>query len=138
MGIGISYNLDQKSKLGCGLSGSQIVIELPFAPSVNRLWRMGRGKKMYKSKVYEDWIIVAQQLIYIGKHKPILGFYRLTIEAVRPDKRRRDIDNLIKAVSDVLQDTGLIEDDCLCQEVTAKWVKEGPEMRVIVEKIDVV
>ena len=67
-----------------------------------------------------------------------MGHYQLTIEAVRPDKRRRDIDNLIKAVSDVLQDTGLIEDDCLCQEVTAKWVKEGPEMRVILEKIDVV
>jgi crossover junction endodeoxyribonuclease RusA len=113
-------------------------VELPFAPSVNRLWRMGRGKKMYKSKVYEDWIGVCRVLIYKGKHIPIMGHYQLTIEAVRPDKRRRDIDNLIKAVSDVLQDTGLIEDDCLCQEVTAKWVKEGPEMRVILEKIDVV
>jgi Holliday junction resolvase RusA-like endonuclease len=99
---------------------------------------MGRGKNMYKSKVYEDWISVCRVLIYKGKHIPIMGHYQLTIEAVRPDKRRRDIDNLIKAVSDVLQDTGLIEDDSLCQEVTAKWVKEGPEMRVIVEKIDVV
>lgn len=99
---------------------------------------MGRGKKMYKSKVYEDWLQLCRVLIFHGKHSPILGQYRLTIEAVRPDKRRRDIDNLIKAVSDVLQDTGLIEDDCLCCEVTARWVKEGPEMQIIVEKVDVV
>lgn len=73
-----------------------------------------------------------------GKHTPILGPYKLVIIAVKPDKRRRDIDNLVKAVSDVLQDTGLIEDDCLCQEVTAKWAKEGPEMLIILEKTDVI
>ena len=132
------YDQGSKSKWGCGLSGLKIVFSLPFAPSVNRLWRVGRNKKMYKSKVYEDWINVTRQLIYTGKHKPILGEYRLTIEAVKPDKRRRDIDNIIKAVSDVLQATGLIEDDSLCQEVTARWVLKGPEMLIIVEKIDVV
>ena len=93
---------------------------------------------MYKSKVYETWINFCHLLITRQKITPVLGIYKLTIEAVRPDKRRRDIDNLIKAVSDVLQATGLIEDDSLCQEVTAKWVKNGPEMLVIVEKIDVV
>lgn len=118
------------------MPAQKITLALPFAPSVNRLWRMGKGKKMYKSKTYETWINVCHILITHQKITPVLGTYKLTIEAVRPDKRRRDIDNLIKAVSDVLQTTGLIEDDCLCQEVTARWVKYGPEMCVIVEKIE--
>lgn len=116
---------------------SKIVISLPFAPSMNRLWRISRHGGMHKSKVYQEWLAECGALIYQGQVVPILGSYRLLIEAVRPDKRRRDIDNLIKAVSDVLQDTGLVENDCLCEEVTAKWVKSGPAMLVTVEKIDV-
>lgn len=126
----------QKANQGCGLLAQKIVLELPFAPSVNRLWRVGRGKKMYKSKVYEEWIDVCRLLILRNKTVPILGSYKLCIIAVKPDRRRRDIDNLIKAVSDVLQDTGLIEDDSLCQEVTAKWASNGPEMLIIVEKVE--
>ena len=105
---------------------------------MNRLWRISRNGGMHKSKVYQEWLAECRLLIYQGKVTPVLGSYRLVIEAVRPDKRRRDIDNLIKAVSDVLQDTGLVENDCLCEEVTAKWVKDGPPMMVTVEKIDVV
>ena len=118
------------------MSNSKIVLDLPFAPSVNTLWRIGRGKRMYKSEVYEAWINISHALIKHYKIAPILGPYKLTIEAVRPDKRRRDIDNIIKAVSDMIQTTGLIEDDCLCQEVTARWVENGPEMLVIVEKVE--
>jgi crossover junction endodeoxyribonuclease RusA len=118
------------------LSGEKIILELPFAPSVNRLWRMGKGRRMYKSSVYEGWQTSCEVIIYQKRPVPILGMYRLVIEAKRPDKRRRDIDNIIKSVSDVLESTGLIENDCLCQEVTARWVQDGPEMRVIVEKID--
>lgn len=124
--------------MGCGLSGTKIVIELPFAPSVNRLWRVGKNKRFYKTKAYEEWLGTCSWLIAINKLTPILGNYRLTIEATRPDKRKRDIDNFIKAVSDLLQTNGIIEDDCLCEEVIAKWVKSGPPMLITVEKIDVV
>lgn len=91
---------------------------------------------MYKSKVYEDWLETCRLTIYQSRQIPILGQYKLLIEAVRPDKRRRDIDNLIKAVSDILEDTGLIENDSKCVEVIARWVDSGPPMLVTVEKID--
>ena len=118
------------------MSAEKIVLSLPFAPSINRLWRVGKGKKIYKSRVYEDWIAECQVVIFQAKAIPVLGKYKLTIEAVRPDKRRRDVDNLIKAVSDVLESTGLIENDCLCEEVIARWVEHGPPMLVTVEKVN--
>jgi len=90
---------------------------------------------MYKTPVYESWLADCRALIYKAQAIPVLGPYRLLIEAVRPDKRRRDIDNLIKAVSDVLETTGIIENDCLCEEVTARWVNDGPEMLVTIEEL---
>ena len=88
---------------------------------------------MYKAPEYVAWIVQCEQIIQKSKPIPILGHYRLVINVKRPDKRRRDIDNLIKAVSDILEGAGLIEGDHLCQEVTARWVTFGPAMEVILE-----
>ena len=65
----------------------------------------------------------------------VTGSYKLTILAVRPDKRRRDLGNLEKAVSDILVSTGVIEDDCLCEWLEIRWVDEGPACEVIIEAI---
>jgi crossover junction endodeoxyribonuclease RusA len=56
----------------------------------------------------------------------------LEIVAVKPDKRRRDLGNLEKAVSDLLQHMKIIEDDCLCQKITMEWAKSGPECLITV------
>lgn len=110
------------------------VLNLPMAPSVNRLWRMGKGK-MYKSTEYGAWISVCSLIARVNKPVPILGKYKLLIEVQRPDKRRRDIDNFIKATSDLLEHAKLIENDCFCEEVTARWAGSGSNMIVTVEKI---
>ena len=65
----------------------------------------------------------------------VTGPYKLTILAVRPDKRRRDLGNLEKAVSDILVSVGIIEDDSLCEWLEIKWVQEGPPCAVHVETI---
>lgn len=67
------------------------------------------------------------------KPKPVIGAYKLTIQARRPDKRRRDLDNLIKPVSDLLADIGVIADDCHCEMITARWVTSGKPFTVRVE-----
>jgi Holliday junction resolvase RusA-like endonuclease len=58
------------------------------------------------------------------------------IQAVRPDKRKRDIGNLEKAISDILQASNVIVDDCLCEDLHMKWVKEGPECLVMIKAHD--
>lgn len=113
-----------------------IKILLPFPPSVNRLWRATKGGKVYRSAQYVAWRKLAMwQLVGQVKGKKVTSAYKLTILAVRPDKRRRDLGNLEKAVSDILVSQNIIEDDCLCEWMEIKWVEDGPECQIIIEPI---
>jgi len=109
-----------------------IYLSLPYPPSVNQLWRMGKGK-MYLSEKYRVWKKQAMWEASLQKPNQIKGKYRFYIQAVRPDKRRRDIDNLIKVASDLCVTIGIIEDDHLCEEVNAKWVKDGDPFVIKIE-----
>ena len=102
----------------------EIVISRP--PSTNRLWRMGRGK-MFRSPQYMDWLDDCLYLIRRQEIAPIKGAYKLVVCVRRPDKRRRDIDNYLKSLSDLLQKAGVVEDDCLCQMLLCAWVNDGPD-----------
>ena len=113
-----------------------IKIVLPFPPSVNRLWRATKGGKVYRSPQYVAWRKLAMwQLAGQVKGKKVTSAYKLTILAVRPDKRRRDLGNLEKAVSDILVSQNIIEDDCLCEWMEIRWVEDGPECQIIIEPI---
>lgn len=57
-----------------------------------------------------------------AKYKKIEGPYKLTMLVLRPDKRKRDLDNLLKATSDALVIAGAISDDSACVWIEAKWV----------------
>lgn len=45
----------------------------------------------------------------------------MTLTAIKPDRRRRDVSNLIHAVCDAIQYGGVITDDSLILDVRAKW-----------------
>ena len=83
-------------------------------------------------KRHAEWAILQQ-----AKGRKITGPYRLTVNLVRPDKRKRDIDNLFKAVSDSLVHMGIIESDHLCERLEAGWVKSGPECEILLESVNV-
>jgi crossover junction endodeoxyribonuclease RusA len=78
------------------------------------------------------WELKAQ-----AKSQKVCGSYKLTLLAVKPDKRKRDIGNLEKAVSDILVTMGIIEDDNLCEWLEARWVPEGAPFTVIIEAMGV-
>jgi crossover junction endodeoxyribonuclease RusA len=109
-----------------------IVVQLPYPPSTNDIWvRTKRG--MRKSDGYSAWLKEAGWMLKQQKAGSVPGKYKLTIEAVRPDKRRRDVDNLIKSVSDALQAFGVVVDDSLCEFVSAQWVIGDAGIRVTVQ-----
>jgi len=118
------------------MSMGRVDFLIPLPPSVNRLWRVGKNKAVYKSDVYRSWLnIVTPSIIaqcYGGK---VCGKYKLTVRAVRPDKRKRDLDNLIKAISDALELTAVIEGDHLCEHLEMQWVEADYECYVTVESI---
>jgi len=49
------------------------------------------------------------------------GKVKVLYEFGRPDKRRRDVANYEKAVSDLLTTYAVIEDDSLIEEMTLRW-----------------
>lgn len=87
---------------------------------------------MFRSSEYTAWLHECTVLIRQQRIPKVAGTYELLIRAVRPDKRRRDIDNISKAVNDLLQCAGVVEDDCLCVKLTCMWVKDGPPVRVTI------
>lgn len=99
-------------------------LTLPYPPSANHLWRNVSGKTL-KSEEYRKWLALASALVMSQRPKAVRGGYSLTVIATRPDNRRRDLDNLIKPVSDLLKFSGVIEDDSLARSIFIGWSDEG-------------
>jgi Holliday junction resolvase RusA-like endonuclease len=73
-----------------------------------------------------DWIRLADcetlgQFALNGKPQTIKGPYELILVFKKPDNRRRDLDNLVKVVSDYLSRIEIIEDDRYCQRIESRW-----------------
>lgn len=110
-----------------------LYFELPHPPSVNGIWRGGKGGRHYLSAKYKTWREAAGLIVNTqARGKRIDGPYAVEIQARRPDKRRRDIDNIVKPVLDLLAFMGVTADDCECQMIAAQWVERGDGIRVAV------
>ena len=75
------------------------VVELPWPPSVNHYWRLGQGHFHVSTEGRRYKSAVAAILEKAGI-RPVNGPVKITIDAYPPDRRRRDIDNLEKALLD--------------------------------------
>lgn len=100
------------------------ILQLPYPPTANHLFA-NAGKKRVKTDHYKAWIKEAGWAVVQQRPAKVLGAYRLQLIAQRPDKRARDIDNLLKCVSDLLKTHGVIEEDSKAQSVFAGWSLEG-------------
>lgn len=103
------------------LVGEQTFL-LPFPPSVNGLYANIPRRGRVKTSRYRAWALEAGLRLNVQRPKFMPGFVRMTIRAVRPDNRRRDLANLEKAVSDLLVDHKVIEDDSLIESLSMEWV----------------
>jgi len=104
-----------------------IQFTLPMPPSTNRIWR-GKAKGVYRSAEYIQWIIVAGNMLKSYRLKPVSPPYAVVYEFGRRvtkkgavSKVRMDVANREKALSDLLQKMGLIEDDCLIEDMHLRW-----------------
>lgn len=95
-------------------------ITLPYPPSSNAIWRNVEGRTL-KSSAYRQWLKEAAWTVLQQRPEPHKGSFRATVLIGRPDRRRRDNHNLTKAILDLLEQTGVIEDDCLAQSVLVAW-----------------
>src|ERR1700693_2596194 len=101
-----------------GVHGVHIVIDvlLPWPPSVNAIWRRGRGRT-YRNPKYVAWIKEAGWAIKAARGRKIKGAFRAESHIVPPNLRS-DLDNFVKPVLDLAQKMELIENDKFCQKAT--------------------
>lgn len=85
-----------------------VEIELPYPPSVNTYWRHSRGRHYIseKGKAFQFAAVKACE-----QFDPFVGAVVIKLEVYKPDKRKRDLDNLTKGLFDALVNAGIIEDD---------------------------
>jgi crossover junction endodeoxyribonuclease RusA len=113
------------------------VIDLPLPPSVNRLWRSNRGR-VHRSDPYAAWLREAGWALLQQRPKRLTGWVRVSIAAGVPDRRRRDLDNLLKALLDLLVQHQVIETDADVAALDARWDDLVPGGRVCLEVRSVV
>lgn len=90
---------------------------LPWPPSTNTYWRHPSkgalaGRHLI-SEVGRNYRATVQAELHVAAKikKPLTGRLVIEIKASPPDKRRRDLDNILKALLDSITHAGLIEDD---------------------------
>ena len=99
-------------------------VTLPWPPTINTYWRhkvTGRlatvyitpEGKQYRKAVNELVMEAAMKQQYLKQTGPL----RVVIEAFPPDRRKRDLDNILKSLLDSLTHAGVWEDDSQIQDL---------------------
>lgn len=120
----------------------EIVLDLPFPPSVNVLWRPSRYGGMYLNPKYLRWIKNCDTHVMARKRRQKWRTIATPFEALillNPDMGWGDVDNYIKAIMDYAQRIEVISNDKLCQQVTSRWGNSADApcgCRLILREID--
>lgn len=117
------------------------VLELPFPPSVNAYWRhpvsgnlVGRHLVSEKGRAYRASVLGIAMRYRIPMFQSRLS---VSVDVFPPDRRRRDLDNLLKALLDGLVHARVIEDDSLIDKLTVERYQTAPKglVRVFIQPI---
>ena len=105
--------------------------DLPYPPSVNHYWRrvgartlISRAGRAFRERVCS--LLAARRI------DPLDGPLAVQIEIFPPDHRRRDIDNLQKALLDALQHGGAYHDDSQIVSLCITKCEVVPDGRTLV------
>jgi crossover junction endodeoxyribonuclease RusA len=114
-----------------------IEMTLPWPPSVNTYWRNFDGRMIISARGRDYRETVGDQMTLQKMVKHFKGQLKVEIEAFRPDKRRRDLDNLLKATLDGLAHAGVYEDDSQIVDLRIYWAKDiGGMLKIKIEEIE--
>ncbi|CAN5469779.1 hypothetical protein BH11PLA2_BH11PLA2_21090 [soil metagenome] len=112
-------------------------LDLPYPPSVNHLWRHFRNRTVLSSEGREYRRAVR---LALASHSitPLHGPLAVSIDVNPPDRRRRDLDNLHKALLDALGRGGAYFDDSQIDRLTITrcGILRGGRVRVRVKPFE--
>lgn len=114
-------------------------LSLPWPPSTNHYWRHVGHKVLISAEGRAYRTAVGKAATHARANgglsqSPLTSRVAVSIYAYPPDRRRRDLDNLFKALLDSLTHAGVWGDDCQIDELTIRRcpvVKAG-EMQIYI------
>jgi Holliday junction resolvase RusA-like endonuclease len=94
-------------------------LDLPFPPSVNTYWRHV-GSRVLVSKKGRQYQASVSSLLKRKRIKTLDCDLIVDIRLIPPDRRRRDVDNSLKALLDAMQFGGVYHDDSQIVRLTVE------------------
>jgi crossover junction endodeoxyribonuclease RusA len=115
-----------------------IVLTLPFPPSVNGYWRNINGRTLIsaKGRAYKKAVARLAQWNYAAKQ--LESRLEVVVILHPPDRRKRDIDNSMKALLDSMQAAGVYLDDSQIDRLAIERgeIKKGGAAIVTISEIN--
>jgi len=112
-----------------------IELTLPWPPSCNTYYRNIRGKTLISAKGREYRAAVADQVLIQRGAKQFAGRLSVVIVAHVPDRRRRDLDNMLNGALDSLTHAGVWLDDSQIDSLTISRGPMGGMLKVSVREV---
>lgn len=103
----------------------EVMFALPYPPSVNTYWRhrvFGRRPIVYVTDAGIQYREAVKNTIKLAE--PITGNLSVTVYLYPPDKRKRDIDNPLKALLDAMTHAGAWADDSQIKQLRVEMMAE--------------
>lgn len=113
------------------MSESVIALMLPYPPSVNHYWRrVGRRTILSEEgRTFKERVAHVVASEHRDKALPLKGDVSLNVILCPPDKRKRDLDNVLKALLDSLEYAGVYEDDAQVMHLEIRRTSPGDDGR---------
>jgi len=113
-----------------------VVLRLPWPPSMNHYWRRVGNRTLIsrEGRRYREAVVMVCRMQRVER---IEGRLAVQVVAYPPDRRRRDLDNLQKALLDALEHAGVYDDDSQIDRLLierGEWMCEGGRVEVWVRK----
>lgn len=115
-----------------------IKLTLPYPPTVNHYWGTAGKRRYIKPKGIEFRNEVIGLALENKVNKKLSGRISIRIYAYMPDRRKRDLDNINKALFDALVHGGVILDDDQIDILHSerKEVIKGGKVEVLISEIN--
>ncbi len=118
----------------------KLTVHLPYPPTVNTYWRMFKNRMIISERGRKYRVDVLEAVLKQRAVKHLEGKLKVSIKVTKPDNRRRDLDNILKAIGDGLTHAGVWQDDSQIVDLRIAWRtefgEESYEVTVEVEELE--
>ena len=113
-----------------------IQLSLPLPPSVNHYWGQA-GNHRFIGKKGKEFRAQVMDAVNEAGIQPLEGRLAVHIALFPPDKRKRDIDNVLKSLLDACEHAGCYENDSQIDElhITRRDLIKGGACTIIIIQI---